>query len=222
MKNRIAPVLLALSGITASPVLAAEPQPPTPSNNPGEWVTTADYPSEAFGQGTSGTVGFRVIVARDGKVSNCQVISGSGSQALDEATCRLVSFRARFTPARDGRGNPVEGAYSNRVRWVLPPGSAPRRNPQAGLLIFSALVSPDGKISDCRIEQSEGSNDQNMKVGPLIPCGMADLPQGYTDSNGKPVAKRFRRTIKVELLDVPTEQAAPLPDQPAAVPGHKG
>ena len=36
--------------------LAATPQGPTPAGNPGEWVTTGDYPADALQAGATGTV----------------------------------------------------------------------------------------------------------------------------------------------------------------------
>ena len=39
---------------------------------------------------------------------------------LDQAACSNITRRARFTPAKDGSGNPVQDTYSNRVRWVIP------------------------------------------------------------------------------------------------------
>ena len=42
------------------------------------------------------------------------------SSDLDDATCKLVTRRARFKPATDGEGNPTTGSYSNAVRWQIP------------------------------------------------------------------------------------------------------
>jgi protein TonB len=38
---------------------------------------------------------------------------------LDRATCRILESRARFTPARDNRGNPTTDTLTQRIRWVL-------------------------------------------------------------------------------------------------------
>ena len=131
---------------------------------------------------------------------------------LDEATCRLIMLRSRFNPATDRRGRAVVGTYSNRVRWVIP---KEKSNPLPGLVVFSALVAPDGTVSDCRIEKAEGGATAELKVGLLTPCPMPKVAHGYTDADGRPVYKLFRRTIRTELLDVPPP--APLA-APAAVP----
>jgi protein TonB len=70
--------------------------------------------------GEQGTSGFRLEVGTDGRVTGCSITKSSGSSTLDEATCRLVSKRARFTPAKDSSGNAIPDSYSNRVRWQIP------------------------------------------------------------------------------------------------------
>ena len=114
--------------ILAPPAPAPAPPPPPkatpvsaqPRGNPGSWATTNDYPSRALREEREGTTGFRVNVGTDGRVTDCQVTSSSGSPDLDEATCTNVSRRARFKPATDSNGQPTTGSYSNRVRWVIP------------------------------------------------------------------------------------------------------
>lgn len=110
-----------------APVAAVAPPPPkftpkqpTPRGNPGSWATTNDYPTRALREEREGTTGFRVTVGPDGRVTDCQVTSSSGSPDLDEAACANVKRRARFNPATDGEGQPTTGSYSNRVRWVIP------------------------------------------------------------------------------------------------------
>lgn len=113
----------------APPPVITPPAPPpprftptgaVPRNNPGTWATTNDYPSRALREEREGTTGFRVTVGPDGRVTDCQITSSSGHSDLDEATCRNVVRRARFTAAKDGNGEATTGTYSNRVRWVIP------------------------------------------------------------------------------------------------------
>jgi len=111
--------------IVLAPPPAAPPPPRGPSSeaqprgNPGTWATTNDYPSRALREERSGTTGFRVTVDTSGRVIDCQVTSSSGHADLDQATCQNVTRRARFRPAMED-GQPVQGTYSNRVRWVIP------------------------------------------------------------------------------------------------------
>jgi periplasmic protein TonB len=112
----------------APPAPAAPPPPPPPAGptsgaqpkgNPGNWANTDDYPSRALQQEREGTTGFRVTVGTDGRVIDCQITQSSGHPDLDAATCTNVKRRARFSPALQN-GQPVQGSYSNRVRWQIP------------------------------------------------------------------------------------------------------
>ena len=113
-----------------APVLVvAPPAPPpprfppkgaAPKGNPGNWATANDYPSRALREEREGVTGFRVTVGPDGRVTDCQITSSSGSPDLDQTACDKIRQRARFTPATDGEGQPTTGSYSNRVRWVIP------------------------------------------------------------------------------------------------------
>ncbi|MEO6094089.1 MAG: TonB family protein [Novosphingobium sp.] len=115
--------------ILAPPPAAPPPAPPPPKvaatravprGSPGSWATSNDYPSRALREEREGTTGFRVSIGTDGRVTDCQVTSSSGSPDLDAATCDNVTRRARFKPATDSSGQPVGDSYSNRIRWVIP------------------------------------------------------------------------------------------------------
>ena len=92
----------------------------SPRGNPGSWATDADYPPSALRAEEAGVTGFRLEVGPDGRVTNCSVTSSSGSSTLDDATCRLVTRRARFSPAEDASGNKIAATYSNRITWRIP------------------------------------------------------------------------------------------------------
>lgn len=95
-------------------------KPARPSNSPGGWANSGDYPDSEIRAKKEGTTGFRVTVGPNGKVTDCQVTSSSGSSRLDSIACTKIKARARFTPAVDRDGNPTSGSYSNSIRWVLP------------------------------------------------------------------------------------------------------
>lgn len=124
----VAPPSITLVPRAAPPAPAAPPPPPPPAGetksakprgNPGNWANTNDYPSRALQQEREGTTGFSVTIGTDGRVIDCQVTQSSGHADLDAATCTNVKRRARFEPALRG-GQPVQGSYSNRVRWEIP------------------------------------------------------------------------------------------------------
>lgn len=152
------------------PVVVMTPPPlkrpfPVPQGNPGTWANTNDYPQKALMNQVEGTTGFSVTVGPDGRVASCQIISSSGSPDLDQATCTNVTLRARFDPALDGSGKPVEGRYQNRVRWQIPNlvsmGSAPLqsnsypRSPQI-LNPLSLRIAPEDYPSAARDALQEG------------------------------------------------------------------
>lgn len=109
------------------PVIVPDPVPSRiapksarPRNAASGWVTTDDYPSSALRRGEQGTVRFELSIGANGKVEACRVTATSGSSALDAATCKYVSSRARFEPATDGTGARATGSYSSSVTWVIP------------------------------------------------------------------------------------------------------
>ena len=112
---------------TPEPPRPAPPPPPpvqvaklAPKGNPGTWTSNDDYPPAAIRNEEAGTTGFRLDIGADGRVTNCSITSSSGSTTLDNTTCTLLRRRAKFAPGRDSSGNPTGGAYSSRIKWVLP------------------------------------------------------------------------------------------------------
>ncbi len=105
---------------TPTPTSSFAPTLAKPRNDPGRWVSTEDYRGNWIRRELTGRVGFRLEIAADGRVANCSITSSSGHAELDEATCALVSRRAKFQPARNGSGDAVGGSYSNAVEWRLP------------------------------------------------------------------------------------------------------
>ena len=78
-----------------------------------------DYPAAAIRAGEEGTVGYRLEIAPNGRVTACTIARSSGSAALDSTTCRILRARARFTPARDAQGRPVAGRFDGRFTWRI-------------------------------------------------------------------------------------------------------
>ena len=82
--------------------------------------STDDYPGDAIRSEQQGTTAVRLTIDGSGRVSGCSVTSSSGSRSLDDATCRIIRSRARYTPAKDQAGSPISDTDSVRIRWVLP------------------------------------------------------------------------------------------------------
>ena len=94
--------------------------PPRARANLASYIGEADYPASALARGEQGSVRFRLQVEPDGRVTNCTIVRPSGAAALDNATCRIMMSRARFTPARDSQGNPAPDWVESEIRWKRP------------------------------------------------------------------------------------------------------
>jgi protein TonB len=88
--------------------------------NLGALVTDEDYPPSAIRAEAQGIVGFLLDVDPAGRVTGCTIKSSSGSEVLDQATCRIMTARAQFVPAHDRKGRPTTDRVWARIRWVLP------------------------------------------------------------------------------------------------------
>jgi periplasmic protein TonB len=118
----------------ANPLPPAPPAPPAPPPPPAPRVSQAakargslpglfstdDYPQDAIRNEQQGTTSVRLTIDGNGRVSGCSVTGSSGSSALDNATCRIIRARARYTPAKDQNGAPITDTDTARIRWVLP------------------------------------------------------------------------------------------------------
>lgn len=115
---------LALLAAVPAPALAQPPaQPPPAPPRPSSWpwglFSADDYPAAALRAEEQGQVSYRLTIGPDGRVSDCAIRGSSGSAALDAATCRILSRRARFVPARDPAGIPVPDSRDGRIDWVI-------------------------------------------------------------------------------------------------------
>ena len=102
MRNFVLPLLVLASPLSAQVGL----------------IRQGDYPAEAVRKGEEGTVRVKLRVSAEGMVTNCTVLQ-SASPSLDATTCRVIIERARFLPAKDEAGKPVEGDFEQSIRWVL-------------------------------------------------------------------------------------------------------
>lgn len=112
----------------APPAPVAPPAPPAPvvnkaagaKGNPADWISTDDYPPSALRAEEEGTTAIAWTINTQGRVENCRVTSSSGSRALDDAACRAITRRGRYSPALDQSGNPIATTSSRRVVWKIP------------------------------------------------------------------------------------------------------
>lgn len=80
-------------------------------------LSISDLPESIFTTGFHGTVGVRYVVARNGRVPDCEVTRSSGNTMIDDVTCRMIRDRFRFRPSLDGAGRPIESMVVENHTW---------------------------------------------------------------------------------------------------------
>ncbi len=90
-----------------------------PVRDPSTWIGPDDYPSDLLSMDAQGFVGFRLMVGKDGKPTSCHVQSSTNQADFDAISCRLLMRRARFTPALDSEGNPIESYWASSVIFSI-------------------------------------------------------------------------------------------------------
>src|SRR5438105_11963691 len=104
-----------LTAMIVPAFLMAVATPPPPSQVPAlppqqhlvGLMSVDDYPPAAMARGEQGSVYVRMLVSPEGRVDTCTILLSSGSRDLDDATCRIVTARARFAPAQGADGHPI-------------------------------------------------------------------------------------------------------------------
>jgi hypothetical protein len=97
-------------------------RPVEPLGNPGNWLTSNDYPTDSLRSGHMGLVQFRLDVSEAGGLTGCRVLYRTNPDDFADRTCALLSKRAKLAPALDAAGKPVKSYFIGKVRWILPPG----------------------------------------------------------------------------------------------------
>jgi TonB family protein len=176
----------------APPSASAKPWTPQSVGGLVSLFSTDDYPSSAVRAGEEGTTGVRLMIGTDGRVGGCDVISSSGSAALDAATCNILRRRARFRPALDAEGRPTIDYYTQRVRWVLPRIEV---RDEYGRVSFP--LDPASKEPDCIFELNINLDLTCESIGPIREEALAapNLPK-----TGTLVLERGQRVGKGQEL----------------------
>lgn len=93
--------------------------PPVPRTNPGKWIGTYDYPVEMSRQGKQALIQVRLMVDANGDVSSCHIQQSTRLKAFDDLTCKVLTKRAKFEPARDAAGKPVASFWNSTILYVI-------------------------------------------------------------------------------------------------------
>lgn len=108
-----------LFAFLAQVALAQNPSAVThPTPIPLRLINADDYPFQARRHGWEGTVVADLAISARGSVDKCDVVKSSGYKLLDDATCSILTKRARFKPARDKDGNAVADVFRTpEIGW---------------------------------------------------------------------------------------------------------
>lgn len=157
------------------------PSEPSPNCSPGRWILPADYPKAAIDAGEEGATDFTLLIDSEGRPRGCTIDKSSGSSRLDARVCPLLMRRARFIPAFSKEGKPIEGQWSNTIRWEIPKQAVPA----AGYLVGTYIVGKDGTGSNCEVERAEGA---------ALEYQFCDLPkfEPVLNDEGQPMRVRIR------------------------------
>jgi len=196
--------------------LAAQLTAPVPTNLP-SWFVFDDFPAYLVNRDPGvWAVGIRVTVGPDGTVQGCQADSSSGDKGLDELSCRKVTQRASFGPARSPAGAAFPGVYRTFVAWdvtkapaatsrvsnadlnlsvaSLPPGI---RSPAAVRVMFA--VDQQGRMTSCESEPTQPF-EQVEKDPALVAVACDQLMKSYKPVPAKNAAGQNVASIQDAIV----------------------
>ncbi len=93
---------------------------PAPIDNPGNWMSSRDYPTNMLRRGGNGLVRFRLDISETGSISGCHIQSTTNPDAFADLSCQLISRRGRFNPALDRNGKTIKSYFISSVKWMVP------------------------------------------------------------------------------------------------------
>lgn len=80
-------------------------------------IRFSDLPADLRKSRSGAQITVRYRIGVDGRVSGCTVITSSGRPDVDSGTCRAITERFHFRPARDAQGNPVPFIMTETQGW---------------------------------------------------------------------------------------------------------
>lgn len=192
---------IAVFGVVQAPAATDLSQPPQ-LRNPEALVTYEDYPTESLRRNEYGIVSMVVNVSKEGKVIACKITESSGFAALDLATCSLFKKRAKFKPAKDAAGSPIEGEYRLSNSWGLEEHQ-PRTTIDVPLQVSSVpsdYLSPvkarlffdaTGHVTACQVTTTSGSATADRAACAFIKEQLIIAAPKSASSDIPPVAVRY-------------------------------
>ena len=93
--------------------------PPSPTSNPSTWLTMRDFGLTNTLAPAAYTAVFRLVLDNQGRPSECTLLEFAGNVDVEDDFCRALVHSARYTPARDPRGNPVRSVAVEIVSFRM-------------------------------------------------------------------------------------------------------
>ncbi|MBS0504814.1 MAG: TonB family protein [Proteobacteria bacterium] len=176
--------------IILAAALLAEVVPPKPIGDPGQWISSSDYPAGALAKAASGSTIVELMIDTDGRISQCRVDTSSGSIELDATACALIKARGRFTPGKDASGRRIEGIYRQRVAWVMPRDVSIPLPATPESLAIAVDVDSKGLVERCDLLEG-GELVAQGAPNPCIRYPAGAKLRTAAGSDGRPIAYRI-------------------------------
>lgn len=102
----------------ATQVLSSVAKPPTPIDQD-RWLRTSDYPDHLVAAQMGGQVTARLSVNKAGKPGSCFIVDTNKPNLFNDSVCLGLMKRAKFEPARNLQGEPVDSFYFYSVSFNI-------------------------------------------------------------------------------------------------------
>ena len=163
-------------------------------------ITAADYPLEAWRDGSEGTVRFELDHDAAGTIVDCRITESSGSAVLDDATCPIILKRAKADLFE--YDDPTSGTMKGSYRWK-------REEPDVGnfKMVIAYTVGVDGNTKSCEVILAEGDLPEEFGDPTAFEqeCSISKRGVPYRNSEGEPIEKRLMVTISAQDIPLETE-----------------
>lgn len=170
--------------------------PAAPIGNPGEWITTEDYPVEALQDRAEGVTSILFQIATDGSVSGCVVVGSSGFPLLDATSCAVFSARAKYRPSTDKDGKPIVSSGTQRIRWQVPGQPAEGYPINAGRQAIQFDVSETGSVENCKVTTLPGIPNDTQKMCDRYSSARIRI---FRKPDGTPIRKTVIMSQQIEI-----------------------
>lgn len=175
-------------------------------------VRERDYPAAALRRQAVGYTRAEAVVAVDGRVLRCDLISSSRSRELDTRACALIMHRFQFSVGRDEEGAPIAGIARVNVNWgiigsrytyapstdmTLPVSGLPSGISGEAKTTVRVVLDATDRVESCVVDESSGSAQLDRLVCQALPSVPLTLAR---DAGGTPLraVRPFTVSFKAE------------------------